>query len=351
MTYRAGIIGTGGVAGMGIYDGSKEDIDDEPVDASHAGGYAAAEDIELVAVADIDEDALDRFGRAWDVPEDARYLDHEAMLETADLDVVSACTPSMFHREHVEDAAQVGDVEVVWCEKPIACSVTDAEAMVETCEGAGVELVVNHSQRFYRQHQRLREAIADGLIGEVRSVSAGSTMELLRVGTHVVDLVLYLLDGDLDLVSGYVTGERQATNLAETDIDDAGAGGFLVLEDGTFVTFDGTPGRDVGEWHYRLTGTEGRLVSAEDGWRYFDADGTEREPPLGDGDDDHEDSFVNAASHAVDLIEGDAEHVSPGTDAVRTLEALVGFYASHHTGGRVSVPLARPLKDVTIRSW
>jgi len=176
-------------------------------------------------------------------------------------------------------------------------------------------------------------------------------MELLRVGTHVVDLVLYLLDGDLGLASGYVTGERQATNLAETDIDDAGAGGFLVLEDGTFVTFDGTPRRDAGEWHYRFTGTEGRLVSAEDGWRYFDADGVEREPPLGEYDDDHEDSFANAAGHAVDLVEGDVANVSSGADAVRTLEALVGFYASHHTGGHVSLPLDRPLKDVTVRSW
>jgi predicted dehydrogenase len=351
MTYRAGIVGTGGVAGMGIYDGSEDDIGDDPVDASHAGGYAAVDDVELVAIADVDEEALDRFGRAWGIPGDARYLDHEAMFEAADLDVVSVCTPGMFHREHVEDAARIGGVDAVWCEKPIACSVADAEAMVEVCEAAGVDLVVNHSQRFYRQHQRLREAVADGLIGDVRSVSAGSSMELLRVGTHAVDFVRYVLDRRADLVSGYVTGERQTTDLAGREVDDAGAGGYVVLEDGTFVTFDGTPRRDVGDLHYRFNGTDGRFVNDDAGWRYVDASGTEREPPAGGFDDGHEDSFENAVAHVVDLLDGDVEAVSSGGDAVRTLEVLVGFYASHYTGGRVSLPLDRPLKDVTVTSW
>jgi len=355
MTYRAGVVGSGGVAGMGIYDGSDADIGDDPVDASHAGGYATVEDVELVAVADIDADALERFGRAWNIPEENRYLGHEAMLDGTDLDIVSVCTPSMLHREHVEDVATMGDPEVIWCEKPVACSVTDAESMVETCEGAGVELVVNHSHRFLRQNQRVRAAIQDGLVGDVQSVTSGSPMELLRVGTHVVDLSLYLLDARAELVAGHVTGANQAAeHLTDDEIDDAATGGFFTLDSGTFVTYDGTARRDVSTFHHRINGTEGRLVRAEDGWRYWDSSGgghEEREPPTGGYDDDHEQSFVNAVSHAVELIEGRAENVSPGEAAAETLAVLVGFYVSHYTGGQVSVPLDRPLEDVTITSW
>jgi predicted dehydrogenase len=352
MTYRAGIVGTGGVAGMGIYGGSADDIGEDPVDASHAGGYAAADDVELVAVADIDADALDRFGRAWDIPEEGRYLGHEAMLEEEDLDVVSVCTPSMLHREHVEDAARIGDPGVVWCEKPVACSVGNAESMVETCDEEGVELVVNHSQRFLRQNQTLKAAVADGLLGDVQSVSSGSNMELLRVGTHVVDFVRYVLDADAELVAGHVTGENQAAaDLTDRDVDDAGAGGFFLLDDDTFVTFDGTTRRGDGTFHQRFTGSGGRLVNDEDGWRYFDADGDRSDPPLGGHDDDHEQSFANAAAHAVDLLDGAAENVSSGREATRTLEILVGFYVSSHTGGQVTLPLDRPLKDVTVTSW
>jgi len=355
MTYRAGIVGTGGVAGMGIYDGSDEDIGEDPVDASHAGGYAAVEDVELVAVADIDQDALERFGRAWGIPEGNRYLGHESMLDAADLDIVSVCTPSMLHREHVEDVATMGDPEVIWCEKPVACSVSDAESMVATCEEAGVELVVNHSQRFLRQNGAVRAAIRDGLVGDVQSITSGSPMELLRVGTHVVDLSLYLLDARAELVAGHVTGANQAADhLTDDEIDDAATGGFFTLDSGTFVTYDGTASRDVSTFHHRINGTEGRLVRAEDGWRYWDsADGDheERDPPTDGYDDGHEQSFVNAASHIVDLVEERAENVSPGNAAVETLEVLVGLYVSHYTGGQVSLPLDRPLKDVTVTSW
>lgn len=355
MTYRAGIVGTGGVAGMGIYDGSADDIGDDPEPASHAGGYAAAEDVELVAVADVDESALDRFGRAWDVPPERQFLGHEAMLEATDLDVVSVCTPSMLHREHVEDVATLGDPDVIWCEKPVACSVGDAEAMVETCDEAGVELLVNHSWRFRRQNQAVKAAIDDGVVGEVQSVVAGSPMELLRVGTHVVDFVVYLLDARAELVAGHVTGENQAAeHLTDRPVDDAAAGGFAVLDDGTFLTYDGTTRRSAGTFHHRVTGSDGRLVSAEDGWRHWvptDDGHAERDPPTDGYDDDHERTFVNAAAHAVDLVEGTAENVSPGWQAAQTLEILVGFYASDHTGGRVSVPLKRPLKDLTVTSW
>ena len=355
MTYRAGIIGTGGVAGMGIYDGSEDDIGDDPEPASHAGGYDRNEDVDLVAVADIDEDALDRFGRAWGIPEDGRYLGHEAMLEATDLDIVSVCTPSMLHREHVEDVATAGDPDVIWCEKPVACSVTDAESMVETCDSERVELVVNHSQRFLRQNQAVREAVRDGLVGEVQSMTSGSPMELLRVGTHVVDFSLYLLDARAELVAGHVTGANQAAeHLTDDNVDDAATGGFFTLDTGTFVTYDGTARRDVSMFHHRINGTEGRLVRAEDGWRYWDSSGgdhEEKEPPTGDHDDSHRQSFDNAVAHAVDLVEGRAENVSSGADATETIEVLVGFYASHYTGGRVSVPLDRPLKDVTITSW
>lgn len=340
---------------MGIYNGDEEDIGVDPVDASHAGGYTAVEDVELTAVADIDEVALDRFGSAWNVPEEDRYTDHEMMLTSEDPDIVSVCTPSILHCEHVEDAARLGDLDVIWCEKPIACSVSDAESMVEICDEEDVELVINHSQRFIRQNQSVKAAVDDGLIGDIESVTAGSSMELLRVGTHVVDYVVHLMDGRANTVAGHVTGENQAAeHLTSDHVDDAGAGGFVVLEDGTFVTFDGTGRRGVSTFHYRINGADGRLVNAEDGWRYWAAtdDGhEERDPPTDRYEDDHEQSFANAVTHIVDLIEGRTENRSPGWQACHTLEILVGFYIADSTGGRVSVPLDRPLKDVTVTSW
>jgi predicted dehydrogenase len=355
--YRAGIVGAGGVAGMGIFGAGNTEVGLEPEDASHAGGYAGADGVELVAVADVDADARRRFGEAWGVPESGRYDSHEAMFEAEDLDVVSVCTPSMLHREHVVDAAEVGDPDVIWCEKPLACSVGDAEEATAVCEDEGVELVVNHSRRFMDATNAVREAVEDeDLLGEVRTAAGASSMELLRVGTHVVDLLVFLLGERAAEVAGHVTGENEsAEHLADRRVDDAGGGGFVRTQAETFVTFEGVASRDIAPSYCRLVGTEGRLVNDDRGWTYFERTGEgafeQAVAPTGDRADDYERSFVNAAEHAVALADGAVENRSPGREACHTLEILLGFYVSSETGGRVSVPFADPLKDVTVTSW
>ncbi|GGN88499.1 Gfo/Idh/MocA family protein [Haloarcula pellucida] len=365
MTYRAGIIGTGGIAGMGILGMHDEaDIGRKKVRASHAGGYDATEGLELVAVADVDEEKLDRFGEAWDIPPDRRYVGHEAMLDAEDLDVVSVCTPSYLHADHVVDAARsAADPSLVWCEKPIASSVTDAEEMVDVCAETDTELLVNHSFRFTTKLQRLRDLVQDeDIIGDVRSVATQFRMELLRNSTHLLDTLVYLLDDRADTVSGYITGENEAVDSLEAAerVDDAGGGGFVVMDDGTFVTIDCTIPRAESSMTLQFIGSEGKLyLNNDDGeWRYWrleDGDHVEEPLPGIEGawtwDEDYRDAFANAAGDIVSVLDGDVPNPSTGEEATRSLEIIAGFYISHYTGGQVSIPLDRPLKDVTITSW
>jgi len=365
MTYRAGIIGTGGIAGMGILGMHDEDaIGNEKVRASHAGGYAAVDDLELVAIADVDEEKLATFGTAWDIDPDRRYVGHDTMLDAEDLDVVSVCTPSFLHHDHVVDATESpADPDVIWCEKPIASQVSAAEEMIDVCTETDTELLVNHSFRFTDDLQALHGLVQEkGLLGEVHSVATQFRMELLRNSTHLLDTLLYLLDARASSVSGYITGENEALDSldAREDVDDSGGGGMVLLDDGTFATIDCTIPRAESSMMLSFVGSEGKLYMNNDDneWRYWSfEDGDHVEAPLSgiDGswtwEEDYRDSFANAASHIVDLLEGDAENESPGVEAKRSLEIIVGFYVSHYTGGHVDIPLDRPLRDVTIRSW
>ena len=364
MTYRAGIIGTGGIAGMGILGmHDEEQIGREKVRASHAGGYDAAADVELVAVADIDQEKLDTFGEAWDIPEKRRYYGHESMLEEEDLDVVSVCTPSLLHADHVVDAATVGDPDVIWCEKPIASSVTDAEEMIEVCEDEDAELLVNHSFRFTEKVTALHEAVAgEDLLGDVRSASVQFRMELLRNATHVIDLLLYLLETDPATVAGHITGENEAVDALDADqrVDDAGGGGMVVMEDGTFTTIDCTVPRAASSMTFSLIGSDGKLYLNNDDeeWRYWaleDGAHVETEhPKVADGwswDVDYESAFPNAAEHVVELLDGEAENRSSGAAARDSLAVIAAIYISHYTGGQVELPLDPPLRDVTVTSW
>ncbi len=365
MTYSAGIIGTGGIAGMGILGmHDKEKIGEEKVRASHAGGYNDHDGIELVAVADIDPDALSQFGEAWEIPTDGQYVGHEAMLEEEDLDVVSVCTPSFLHHAHVTDIAQSkADPDVIWCEKPIASQVSDAAEMIEVCEETDTELVINHSFRFTDKLQQLRTLIhEEEILGEIRSVSTQFRMELLRNSTHLLDTLVYLLDARASRVSGYINEENEAVDSleADMDVDDSGGGGFIVMDDGTFATVDCTIPREMSSMSLQFIGSEGKLyMNNDDGeWRYWRLeDGEHIEEPLPgiEGawtwEEDYRQAFSNAVGHILDILENDAENHSTGIEAKRSLEIIIGFYISHYSSGSVSIPLARPLQDVCVTSW
>ncbi|HET7322863.1 MAG TPA: gfo/Idh/MocA family oxidoreductase, partial [Halococcus sp.] len=159
----------------------------------------------------------------------------------------------------------------------------------------------------------------------------------------------------------YINGENDAVDaLSGSPVEDAGGGGFVLLDDGTFVTVDCTVAREISSMELQFVGTEGKLTVNNDDseWRYWrleDGAHIETAIPNIDGawdwDTDFRDAFAIAADHLVDLIEGRASNHSPGEEATRSLEIIVGFYLSHYTGGHVDLPLERPLRDVTITSW
>jgi len=362
-SYNAGIIGTGGVAGLGLLGvHDEEKIGNTKFETSHAGGYLATDEVDLVAVADIDEEKLNRFGEVWEIAPNRRYTSHQQMLTKENLDIVSVCTPAFLHHDHVVDVAHTENGPgVIWCEKPIASSVTDAQRMIEVCEEWDTELVVNHSFRFAEKIQQLGSLVENDLIGDVKAVNAQFRRELMRTSTHLFDMIIFLLESRANRVSGYINGENDAVDaLGGTDVDDAGGGGFIIMDDGTFVTVDCTVARDISSMTIQFVGTEGKLyLNNDDGeWRYWHLeDGTHVEEPLPgidepwDWDHDYKRAFPNAVAHIVDILEGRDVNRSPGVEAARSLEIMIGLYISHYTASQVSLPLDRPLQDVSITSW
>jgi predicted dehydrogenase len=362
MTYSAGIIGTGGVAGMGILGiQDSEEIGNKKVYSSHAGGYLSSDEIRLVAVADINKNKLDTFADVWDIPEERRYLDHEAMLLNEDLDVVSVCTPTYLHARHVIDAAQsAADPSAIWCEKPLSSSVSSGEQMINVCDETDTHLVVNHTSRFIDSVNELRRLIQEErILGDVQSVVGLFRMELMRNSTHLLDTIVYLLDARPERLSGYITGENEAVDAldAEQEVDDAGGGGTAVMDDGTFVMIDCTVERDISTMCYHMIGTEAKLYFnvADEECRYWRIeDGSHRLdslPSVEFREDDYTQAFSKVTNHLVDLIEGRADNRSSGREALRSLEMIAGFYISHYTESQLKAPFDRPLKDVSITSW
>jgi len=119
---------------------------------------------QLVALLDPDEEALSMFRDV--APEARSFTDAEAFFSSG-IDAVYVATPNHLHRPLVEATAEAG--KHVLCEKPMALTVGDAEAMVAACEGAGVTYATAFDQRFHARHRRLQRLIADGALGDVCS--------------------------------------------------------------------------------------------------------------------------------------------------------------------------------------
>ncbi|MEF8820645.1 MAG: Gfo/Idh/MocA family oxidoreductase [Halovenus sp.] len=346
MTYATGLLGTGFVS------------------ESHAEGYAQSDDIELVAIADIDEEQLVEAGEKWSIPESSQYADHHEMIAAEDLDALSVTTPSFLHHDHVVDAAQAANApDVIWCEKPIALNVADAQAMLDACAEAGTELVINHMRRFSESYTALREMIDDGFLGDLDSVTSQFPRELLRNGTHTLDLIYYLLGETGVSVTGSLTGDHGMPDHVESaapgEYDDCGGNGTVNMTDGTYVSLDHTSPRAHSATSFHLVGSEGRLHIDDGGeWTYWRLEETETrygksvETPLPepltveDGD-----LFAAGARHIADLLDGSVENRSPGSEAIDVLEMLIAMFISHHTGARVSIPLSGPLRTTEVFSW
>ncbi len=142
---------------------------------SHAGVYKASDRIELVAGIDTDAERRERFETQWKVP--AFF----GIGPWPPIDVVSICTPSDVRIPVIEQALKLRP-KAIWCEKPLAESVAEAEEIVKLCRD--VALQVNFQRRFDPMHQRAQRID----LGRPLHFHCTFSGDMLRVGCHAIDL-------------------------------------------------------------------------------------------------------------------------------------------------------------------
>ena len=118
----------------------------------------------LVALVSDDATKLQALGRQYDVDRLYSYEEYEDCLQ--EVDAVFIALPNSLHREYTERAAAAG-VHVL-CEKPMAMTEKDCQAMIESCRGAGVRLMLGYRLHFERANLRAVELIQSGELGEPR---------------------------------------------------------------------------------------------------------------------------------------------------------------------------------------
>ena len=310
----------------------------------HAEAYEADDSTEIVAVADLDESVRTAHAEAFGVP--ATYETHADMLAAEDLDLVSVCTLHSTHAAITTDVADAG-VEGIWCEKPMATSLGEAEDMIEAADRNGVKLTVAHQYRFNPVHEKARQLVADGAVGDPRFVTVQSSGGLLNMGTHMVDMARFFLDEPgYEWVMGQ-TERRTDRHERGIPIEDRCLG-QVCLDDGTRLTVESdVPGPKLGNPWLQLSGTEGVLeLDFNSSLTVTSGDGTAEYAPSADRSlrERYLDAFV-------EWLDGTREdHRCSASRAYTVTEILMAIYESSRTRGLVEAPLrttANPL-DVMI---
>ncbi len=144
---RAGIIGCGKIAQV-----------------RHIPEYLANEQVQLVGYYDRNfkraEELAERYGGK-------AYPDYHSLLAEEGIDAVSVCTANHLHAEIANAALRAG--KHVLCEKPMAVTMEECEAMVRTAKEMCRCLMIGQNQRFAKAHKKAKALLAEGAIGELLS--------------------------------------------------------------------------------------------------------------------------------------------------------------------------------------
>lgn len=244
--FRIGLIGLGGVA------------------AAHLAAYRSLDEVEIVSVCDVQQHLAEAAAREFAA---RGYTDYRRLLADGGIDLVLVLTPASTHRAIVEAVAAAG--LHVFCEKPLAATLSDGEAMVAACEGARVKLFYGSCYRFLPAIAKARELIAQGAIGRIVLMSeqliggkglagyrelgpvhyppggpGGAGMGLVDHGIHLIDVFSWFAGAPPDTVlgRGQVAGAAPVSEFMAMSFP-GGASGHLLYNAATYSS--GRPGEGI----------------------------------------------------------------------------------------------------------
>ena len=132
----------------------------------HANVYKTLDNAKLVGAADKNPDVSSKYANEFGAN---AYSSLEEMIASEEIDVVDICLPTYLHSEYTIKAAEAG--KHVFCEKPMALSLDEADAMIAACEAAGVQLMIGHCIRFWPEYTILKKITDEATLGKLLSVN------------------------------------------------------------------------------------------------------------------------------------------------------------------------------------
>ncbi|MBQ2696096.1 MAG: Gfo/Idh/MocA family oxidoreductase [Clostridia bacterium] len=255
MKIKWGVIGCGGIA-----------------DRRTLPGMMLAENAELIAVMDANPEAANRCKEKYNAK--YAFTKIEDLLSLAEIEAVYIASPVFCHKEQCLLAAKAK--KHILLEKPMGLTTEESTEIAAICEQEGVKLGVAFMMRFHSYHQKMREIVSAGTLGEIVSARAQFTCwypeiencwrqnktlsgggAMLDMAIHSIDLIRYITGLEVQDATGF-TGNQ----IFKYNVDDAGIGvyrmnnGALCVVDSAFNIPD-----DASVSKLEIYGTRGSIVA------------------------------------------------------------------------------------------
>jgi len=327
--------------------------------AKHADilGNSRVPSAQLVAVCDTEILRAKKFGQHYDVP--FFYDMHEMMRGLGDeIDVVNILTESGMHALHCIELAKYRKHIVV--EKPMALTLDSADAMIRTCDEAGVKLFVVKQNRYNLPVIKLREAIVNNRFGKIVMgtvrVRWCRTQEyydqdswrgswnldggvFANQASHHVDLLEWMLGEPLSVFA------MSRTALVDIDTEDTGAA-LIRFRNGALGVIEATTATrpDDLEGSISILGEKGSVeiggfaVNEMRVWNF-----TEPEPGDAEVLEKYRENPPNVygfghrafLDHVTKAVQYDTPSLIDGFEGRKSLELVTAIYESIETGKEV----------------
>lgn len=342
---RYGFIGTGGVSLV------------------HMRHLAARDDVELVAFADVDSEAMTHLQKKYAVKE--CYTDYRQMLRESKLDAVSVCTPNALHARHTNDALKAN--LAVLCEKPMASTVRQARSMLATQEQTGAKLVIGFQYRYDARTAFLKQAADDGQFGDVlygraralrrrgipnwgkfgqKALQGGGP--LMDIGVHVLEMAHYTMgspepvttSADMFTYLGNKPSNRVQSmwsgwDYKTYDVEDL-AIGRVRFTNGAVLNIESAYAAHIpgDEWNFELLGSAGGACWEPPSIHRDEAGHMVDTTPGWLAETSFQATFKRKMDNFVDHVLYDAPTLAPAADGLAVQRILGGLYRSASQGGK-----------------
>ena len=332
MSIKIGIIGCGKIAQV-----------------RHIPEYAANPHAEIYGFYDINQARAQELAQKYGGKAFASY---EELLADPAIEAVSVCVANHAHAEISIAALKAG--KHVLCEKPMAVTLEECEAMVAAAEVSGKYLMIGQNQRLAKAHSKAKELIEQGAIGKVLtfrtifghggpetwSIDPGSNVwffdktkaamgAMADLGIHKTDMIQYVLDSKI------VKTQAVLTTLDKKDA----TGNLIGVDDNAICIYqmeNGVIGTMTASWTYYaaednttvIYGTKGELRLYDDpkySVQQINADGTRIDYQI----DQIQTNDNQTASGVIDLfVESLVEKKAPKISGANVLHAMKAVFAS-----------------------